>query len=117
MPRRCCAALGAPLASLAVAREAPGWFHPGRSGVLKLGPKTVLAEFGELHPRVLAAMDAKGPGVAMTVFLENLPAPRAKGPARPALEVSNFQAVERDFAFVVDERVEAEAHPARRAGR
>jgi phenylalanyl-tRNA synthetase beta chain len=102
-------ALGAPLGSLSVAREAPGWFHPGRSGVLKLGPKTVLAEFGELHPRVLSAMDARGPGVAMTVFLENVPAPRAKGTARPALEVSNFQAVERDFAFVVDERVEAEA--------
>ena len=102
-------AVGAPLASLQVAREAPGWFHPGRSGVLKLGPKTILAEFGELHPRVLQAMDARGPAVAMTVFLEAIPASRAKGPARPALEVSNFQAVERDFAFVVDERVEAEA--------
>ncbi len=106
------AALGAPLASLSVERQAPKWYHPGRSGVLKLGPKTVLAEFGELHPRVLSAMDAKGPGVAMTVFLENVPARRAKGPnakgtARPALEISNFQAVERDFAFVVDERVEA----------
>ena len=102
-------ALGAPLGSVAVAREAPVWFHPGRSGVLKLGPKTVLAEFGELHPRVLHAMDVRGPAVAMTVFLQNLPAPRAKGPARPALETSNLQVVERDFAFVVDARVEAEA--------
>lgn len=102
-------ALGAPVDKLLVAREAPGWFHPGRSAVLKLGPKIVLAEFGELHPRVLQAMDAKGPGVAVTVHLDRLPAARAKGPARPALALSNFQAVERDFAFVVDERVEAEA--------
>ncbi len=103
------AALGAPVGKLMIARDAPGWFHPGRSAVLKLGPKLVLAEFGELHPRVLQAMDAKGPGVAVTVYLDRLPASRAKGTARPALDSSNFQAVERDFAFVVDERVEADA--------
>jgi phenylalanyl-tRNA synthetase beta chain len=102
-------ALGAPVDKLQVAREAPGWFHPGRSAVLKLGPKLVLAEFGELHPRVLQAVDARGAGVAMTVSLDRLPAGRAKGTARPALALSNFQAVERDFAFVVDEGVEAEA--------
>ena len=101
--------LGAPVGKLMIAREAPDWFHPGRSAVLKLGPKNTLAAFGELHPKVLRELDVRGPAVAVTVFLENLPAPKAKGTTRPALEVSNFQAVERDFAFVVEERVEAAA--------
>jgi len=103
------AALGVPTGKLMLSREAPDWFHPGRSGVLKLGPKNILAVFGELHPKALQAMDVKGPAVAMTLFLENLPPRKAKSAARPALEVSDFQAVERDFAFVVDQRVEAEA--------
>ncbi|MEO1492714.1 MAG: phenylalanine--tRNA ligase subunit beta [Pseudomonadota bacterium] len=101
------AALGAPVDRLMVAREAPDWFHPGRSAALKLGPKNTLAVFGELHPKVLDAMDVKGPAVAVTVFLENLPAAKKKSTTRPALTLSQFQAVERDFAFVVDEGVEA----------
>ena len=102
------AALGLPTGKLMLAREAPEWFHPGRSAVLKLGPKNILAVFGELHPKVLQAMDVKGPAVAMTLFLDDLPPRKVKSATRPALVVSAFQAVERDFAFVVDERVEAE---------
>ncbi len=103
------AAIGAPVGKLMIAHEAPEWFHPGRSAALKLGPKNTLAVFGELHPKVLQAMDIKGPAVVVTLFPENLPLRKAKSSARPALVVSDFQAVERDFAFVVDERVEAEA--------
>jgi len=102
------AAIGAPVDKLTIAREAPEWFHPGRSGALKLGPKTVLAVFGELHPRVLQAMELRGPAVAACLMLEAVPPKKAKSAARPALAVSDFQAVERDFAFVVDERVEAD---------
>jgi phenylalanyl-tRNA synthetase beta chain len=100
------AALGAPVAKLQTAREAPGWFHPGRSAVLKLGPKTVLAAFGELHPRVLGPMEVKGPAVAAVVRLDAVPEPKRKTTARPALVTSDYQAVERDFAFVVDSRAE-----------
>ncbi|MEL6792880.1 MAG: phenylalanine--tRNA ligase subunit beta, partial [Pseudomonadota bacterium] len=103
------AALGAPVDRLQIFRDAPDWFHPGRSGVLKLGPKNPLAAFGELHPNVLKAMDVKGPAVAVTVFLENPPFPKAKAKTRPALATSDYQMVERDFAFVVDADVEAEA--------
>ncbi len=99
------ATLGAP-AKVQISRKAEAWFHPGRSGVIGLGPK-VLASFGELNPRVLAAMDVKGPAMAFTVTLAAVPEPRAKTPTRPALALSDLQAVERDFAFVVDERVEA----------
>ena len=101
------AAIGAPT-SLMVQRGAPAWFHPGRSGRLTLGPRTVLAIFGELNPRVLKALDVKGPAVAFTVFPEALPASRARGTTRPALATSDLQAVERDFAFVLDARTEAE---------
>ncbi len=103
------AALGVPVDKLQVAREAPGWFHPGRSAVLKLGPKTVLAAFGELHPRVLQAMEVKGPAVAATAVLDAVPEPKRKSTGRPALVASDLQAVERDFAFVLDAKVEAEA--------
>jgi len=102
------AALGIDTAKLSAVREAPEWFHPGRSALLKLGPKTTLAAFGELHPRVIEAAELRGPAVATVVFLEALPAPRRKSAARPALVTSDYQAVERDFAFVVEERVEAE---------
>jgi phenylalanyl-tRNA synthetase beta chain len=101
------AAIGAP-ATLMLQRTAPAWFHPGRSGVLSLGPKTALAVFGELHPRVLRALDVKGPAVGFSLWLEALPFPKARGTTRPALAISDLQPVERDFAFVLDDRVEAE---------
>ena len=108
------ATLGAPVDNLQVTADAPAWYHPGRSGVLRLG-STVLAQFGELHPRVLRALDVKGPAVGFELFLDRLPQPKAKGKAqgqssaaRPLLQASPYQPVERDFAFVVDATVPAE---------
>ncbi|MDM7932530.1 phenylalanine--tRNA ligase subunit beta [Tabrizicola sp.] len=99
------AALGAP-ARTQISRKAAAWWHPGRSGVIGLG-SNVMATFGEVHPRILQAMDVKGPAVAFTVLVANVPAPKVKTPTRPALAISDLQAVDRDFAFVVDARVEA----------
>ncbi|WP_103257255.1 phenylalanine--tRNA ligase subunit beta [Tabrizicola aquatica] len=99
------AALGAP-ARVQISRKVTGWWHPGRSGVIGLGPN-VMASFGEVHPRILQAMDVKGPAVAFTILIANVPAPKVKTPTRPALAISDLQAVERDFAFVVDAKVEA----------
>ena len=101
-------AAGGPVASLQTAAEAPAWYHPGRSGTFKIG-NVALAYFGEVHPRVLKALDVDGPCVAFEVFLDRLPPPKAKaGKARPLLKPSPFQPVERDFAFVVDAAVPAE---------
>ena len=86
--------------------EGRTWWHPGRSGNIGLGPNT-LATFGEVHPRVLAALGVKGPAVAFTILVANVPQPKTKTPTRPALAISDLQAVERDFAFVVDKGVEA----------
>ena len=95
--------------SLQVVAEAPAWYHPGRSGSLKLGPK-VVAWFGEIHPRVLSALDVKGPVVGFELFLDAIPLPKVKPTkAKASLKVSPFQAVERDFAFVVDRGVAADA--------
>jgi phenylalanyl-tRNA synthetase beta chain len=99
------AALGAPQ-KVQIGRKAAGWWHPGRSGVMGLGP-TALATFGAVHPKVLRAMDVKGPAVAFTVLVDAVPFPKAKSATRPALDLSDLQAVERDFAFVVDRAVEA----------
>jgi phenylalanyl-tRNA synthetase beta chain len=86
----------------------PAWFHPGRSGTIQIGPQNVLGHFGELHPSALEALDAEGPLVAFEVILERIPEPKAKPTrAKPALELSPFQPVERDFAFVVDRNVKA----------
>ncbi|MEM6439591.1 MAG: phenylalanine--tRNA ligase subunit beta, partial [Pseudomonadota bacterium] len=102
--------LGAPVDRLMTLRDAaPAWLHPGRSAVLSLGPKTPLAWFGELHPRALEAMDLKGPAAAFSIFIEAVPEPRAKGPSRGALQASDLPAAERDFAFVMDAGVEADA--------
>ena len=99
------AAIGAP-ARVQITRKSAAWWHPGRSGVIGLGPN-VMATFGEVHPRVLAAMDVKGPAVAFTILVANVPLPKVKTPTKPALVLSDLQAVDRDFAFVVDKNVEA----------
>jgi phenylalanyl-tRNA synthetase beta chain len=99
------AALGAP-ARAQINRKVPAWFHPGRAGVVALGPNT-LAVYGEVHPKILAEMDVKGPAMAFTIFPANVPQPKARTTTRPALTISDLQAVERDFAFVVDKKVEA----------
>jgi phenylalanyl-tRNA synthetase beta chain len=101
------AALGLDQASLTVTREAPSWFHPGRSGTLKLGPKTVLAVFGEFHPDLLAELRIDPPLAGFELYLDALPADRQKGTARPALETSDLQPVRRDFAFLLDCEVAA----------
>ncbi len=101
-------AAGAPVANLQVTADAPGWYHPGRSGTLRLG-KNVLAWFGEVHPRILRALDAKAPMVAFELFLDRVPLSRAKdGKKRPLLRPSPYPAVARDFAFVVAADVPAE---------
>ena len=87
-----------------VSANAPGWFHPGRSGVIALGPKQI-AHFGELHPKILAAFDIKVPVSAFEIILDALPEPKTK--AKAQFSPSPFQAIERDFAFVVDRAVAA----------
>jgi len=94
--------------NLLTTADAPAWFHPGRSGVLRLGA-TVLAQFGEIHPRVLKALDVKGPAVGFEIDIDRMPQPRAKaGTSRPLLKASPFQPIERDFAFVVSADTPAE---------
>jgi phenylalanyl-tRNA synthetase beta chain len=101
-------AAGAPAQALQVVPGGPPWFHPGRSGTIQIGPQNVLGHFGELHPRALEALDAEGPLVGFEVILERIPEPKAKPTrAKPALDLSPFQPVERDFAFVVERGVKA----------
>ncbi len=101
-------AAGAPVDKLMVMAGAADWYHPGRSGTLRLGPKTVLASFGEFHPRILDALDLSGPVCGFEVFIDALPAPKRKATrTKPKLELSPFQAVSRDFAFIVDKSVAA----------
>jgi phenylalanyl-tRNA synthetase beta chain len=101
-------AMGAP-AKVQILRDGAPWWHPGRHGRICLGPKKMLGVFGEVHPKVLREMDVKGPVVAFTLWPEEIPLPRSASATRPALALSAYQAVERDFAFVVDQRVEAQA--------
>jgi phenylalanyl-tRNA synthetase beta chain len=102
------AAAGAPASALQTMPGGPTWFHPGRSGTIQIGPQNVLGHFGELHPRALEALDAEGPLIAFEVILERIPEPRTRGSrAKPVLELSPFQPVQRDFAFVVDREVKA----------
>jgi phenylalanyl-tRNA synthetase beta chain len=102
------AAAGAPMGSLQINPGGPPWLHPGRSGTIQIGPQNVLGYFGELHPRALEALRAEGPLVAFEIILERIPEPKAKATrAKPMLQLSALQPVERDFAFVVDRSVKA----------
>jgi phenylalanyl-tRNA synthetase beta chain len=99
--------LGAPALQIVQGQASP-WFHPGRSARLQLGPKTLVAEFGELHPRVLKALDAEGPMLGFEVTLEAIPEPKKKAvKTRPALVLSPLMPLRRDFAFVVDQATPA----------
>lgn len=100
-------AIGAPVASLQTSSDTPSWWRPGRSGALKLGNKT-LAVFGEIHPRTLATLDVEAPALGFEIFIDALPAPRARaGRAKPPLEKLDLMPLSRDFAFVVDDAVSA----------
>ena len=102
------AAIGAPIDRVQTVAEGPAWYHPGRVGQFMLGPKNRLAVFGEVHPRVLAAMDVTGPLVAFEVDLNAVPLPKSARTTRQPLDAPQFQAVTRDFAFVVASDVPAE---------
>ena len=102
------AAAGSPMQALQIVSGGPAWFHPGRSGTIQIGPQNILGHFGELHPRIIAELKAEGPLVAFETILERIPEPKARPTrAKPVLELSPFQPVERDFAFVVDSAVKA----------
>jgi phenylalanyl-tRNA synthetase beta chain len=100
-------ALGMAASAMSVTANTPAWYHPGRSGALTLGGKIILGYFGELHPAILAQFDIEHAVAGFEIFLQAVPAPRSKGKARPSLKPSDFQAVQRDFAFMVDRSVSA----------
>jgi phenylalanyl-tRNA synthetase beta chain len=101
------ASLGVDQGNITVSRDAPGWFHPGRSGALKFGPKVTLGLFGELHPDVVAKLGLDGPLAAFEIYLDALPATKRKSLTKSALDASDLQAVARDFAFLLDADVAA----------
>ena len=101
-------ACGAPANNAQISRDAPNYYHPGRSGVLRLG-KNIIAQFGEIHPAILEEMNVKGTVVGFEVFLENIPPARKKGTSRPLLQISQLQPLSRDFAFIVKEDINAES--------
>ncbi len=84
----------------------PAYYHPNRSGAFVLG-KTILGYFGEIHPKIAAQFDLEGKIAAFEIFLDAIPVARNKGTNKPALKISAYQAVERDFAFIVDENITA----------
>jgi phenylalanyl-tRNA synthetase beta chain len=104
------AALGVTPEQLQLSRDVPAWYHPGRAGAFKLGPKAVLATFGEIHPAIARHYDLAGAVAAYEIDIDAVPLARARaGRHRPLLKPSPFQAVSRDFAFVVERAVAAEA--------
>jgi phenylalanyl-tRNA synthetase beta chain len=100
-------AAGMAASTLQIVQGAPAWFHPGRSGTVQMGPKNQLAWFGEIHPGILAEMDVKGPIVAFEIILNIIPAPRQKGTAKAALVLSDLMPLSRDFAFVIEDKVQS----------
>jgi phenylalanyl-tRNA synthetase beta chain len=103
-------ACGLPMGNVQVEQGGPSWYHPGRSGTIKMGPKVVLGHFGEFHPNTLSALDVSGVLCGFEVYLDAMPEPKKKATrTKPALDLSPFQMVKRDFAFVVDRTVEAGA--------
>ncbi|MCJ8236967.1 phenylalanine--tRNA ligase subunit beta [Peteryoungia algae] len=103
-------ACGIPMSNVQIEQGGPKWYHPGRSGTIKAGPKVTLGTFGEFHPKTLEALDVSGTLCGFEIYVDALPEPKKKATrTKPALELSPFQMVKRDFAFVVEKAVEAGA--------
>lgn len=103
-------ACGVPMGNVQFEAGGPSWYHPGRSATIKLGPKIVLGHFGEFHPKTLEALDVSGALAGFEIYIDAISEPKRKATkTKPALELSPFQAARRDFAFVVDRKVEAGA--------
>ncbi|MVA36949.1 phenylalanine--tRNA ligase subunit beta [Agrobacterium vitis] len=103
-------ACGLPMGNVQIEQGGPEWYHPGRSGTIKMGPKVVLGYFGEFHPKTLAALDVSGALCGFEVYLDAMQEPKKKATrTKPALDLSPLQMVKRDFAFVVERSVEAGA--------
>jgi phenylalanyl-tRNA synthetase beta chain len=101
-------ACGFPISNLQIEQGGPSWYHPGRSGTIKMGPKLVIGHFGEFHPKTLEALDVSGALCGFELSIDKLPEPKKKATrTKPVLELSPFQAVKRDFAFVVARNVDA----------
>ena len=100
-------ALGLDVGKVQITRDAPAWYHPGRSGTLRMGPKLVLATFGEIHPETLKALDVEAPVCGFEIFIDALPPEKKKSRAKSALAATDLLPVRRDFAFVVDKSVPA----------
>jgi phenylalanyl-tRNA synthetase beta chain len=98
------------MGNVQIEQGGPSWYHPGRSGTIKMGPKVILGTFGEFHPKTLAALDVSGALAGFEIYLDAMPEPKKKATrTKPGLELSPFQVVKRDFAFVVGSQVEAGA--------
>ncbi len=103
-------ACGLPMGNIQIEQGGPDWYHPGRSGTIKMGPKIILGYFGEFHPTTLEKLDVSGALCGFEVYVDAMAEPKKKATrTKPALDLSPFQAVKRDFAFVVDKTVEAGA--------
>ena len=101
-------AIGVSVDNLQITSDAPDYYHPGRSGSLVQG-RTVLGYFGEIHPTIAKHFDIKGACVGFELFFQRVPSPKDKGPAKPLLSLNALQPLNRDFAFVVDESLSADA--------
>jgi phenylalanyl-tRNA synthetase beta chain len=101
-------ACGAPVDKLQIETGGPAWYHPGRSGTIKLGPKVILGTFGEFHPKTLETLDVSGALCGFEIYIDAIPEPKQNATrTKPPLTLSDFQTVRRDFAFVVDKAVDA----------
>ena len=103
------ASLGVPAEALSTERVSAddAAYHPGRAGVIRQGPKIVLARFGALHPTVTEAFGLDAPAAGFELFLDAIAVPKKR--RRSAARLPTLQPVSRDFAFVVGDDVPAEA--------
>ena len=100
-------AIGVPKNSLKTFPEAPGYFHPGRSAVFKIG-QNIIANFGEIHPEIGDSFGFNKSAIGFEIFYENIPLPKRNKISRPMLKISNLQPVTREFAFLINEEIESE---------
>jgi len=102
------AALGVPAGGLQIVSGGPSWYHPGRCGTIQFGPKNVIGAFGEIHPRILESFSIEGNATGFELVLDDIPLPKLKATrTKPKFDVPEFMPVQRDFAFLVDQSVQA----------
>lgn len=92
--------------NLTITNEMPDYYHPARSGAVKLG-NNFIGIFGEIHPLKVNKIGLKHRINVFELYIDNLPKLKLeKSTQKRKFTPNDLQPIKRDFAFIVGRELE-----------